>query len=412
MTTPQPQTELLSRIRQIWESARTQAARSVNTAHVCANWLIGQQIVEAEQGGAKRAGYGKALLQTLSTRLSQDYGNGFSVSALKYMRLFYLAYPELLPNRHAVRDLSDPALAIRHALRDESVTDAAWKPGALHPGLSWTHYRTLLKEERRPVRDFYEIESVGNGWSARQLERQINTFLFERLAKSRDKRGVLALVNEGQVLTRAQDVIKDPYVLEFLDLPESHRLAESRIEEALINQLQAFLLELGSGFAFVGRQRRLTLDGDHFYPDLVFYHVKLKCYVVIDLKVGKLTHGDLGQMLLYVNYYDREVLTKDDNPTIGLVLCSEKNDAVVRYVLADKHEQVFASRYQFALPSEADLRAEIRRELEKFELDVANSPVDEAAGALDIKIAKTGRVKPTRAAQSATKSSDNKKAKA
>jgi predicted nuclease of restriction endonuclease-like (RecB) superfamily len=375
----QPQAELLARIRHIWESARTQAARSVNTAHVCANWLIGQQIVEAEQGGSKRAGYGKALLQALSTRLSADYGDGFSVSALKYMRLFYLAYPELLAIRHSVRDAQDAAIDIGHALRDQLAADAAWKPGALHTGLSWTHYRTLLKEERRPVRDFYEIESVNSGWSARQLERQINSFLFERLAKSRDKKGVLALANDGQVPVRAQDVMKDPYVLEFLDLPESHRLVESRIEEALINQLQAFLLELGSGFAFVGRQRRLTLDGDHFYPDLVFYHVKLKCYVVIDLKVGKLTHGDLGQMLLYVNYYDQEVVTKDDNPTIGLVLCSEKNDAVVRYVLADKNEQIFASRYLLALPSEADLRAEIRRELEQFALDRPASPAEAVA---------------------------------
>ena len=185
-----------------------------------------------------------------------------------------------------------------------------------------------------------------------------------RLFKSRDKKGVLALASVGQVLTRPQDAIKDPYVLEFLDLPESHRLVESRVEEALIGQMQAFLLELGRGFAFVGRQLRLTLDGDHFYPDLVFYHVKLKCYVVIDLKVGKLAHGDLGQMLLYVNYYDREVAAKDDSPTIWLILCSEKNDAVVRYVLADKNNQVFASRYQFHLPSEDDLRTEMRRELE------------------------------------------------
>ena len=380
MTALLPQQDaLLARIRQIWDTARTQAARSVNTAHVCANWLIGQQIVEAEQGGAKRAAYGKALLESLSGRLLAEYGDGFSVSALKYMRLFYLGYPELLANRHALRDQSSVDVerasddggagpAIRHALRDESGQAAdAWHPGQLNVGLSWTHYRALLKVERREVRDFYEVEASRSGWSARQLERQIASLLFERLAKSRDKKGVLALAQEGQTPARPQDVIKDPYVLEFLDLPESHRLVESRIEEALINQLQAFLLELGSGFAFVGRQHRLTLEGDHFYPDLVFYHVKLKCYVLIDLKVGKLSHGDLGQMLLYVNYYDREVATKDDHPTIGLVLCSEKNDAVVRYVLADKHEQIFASRYQFALPSEAELRAEIRRELEQLQ---------------------------------------------
>lgn len=365
--TPRSQAQLLARIRRIWESARAQAARSVNTAHVCANWLIGQQIVEAEQGGASRAGYGLAVLESLSGRLAAEYGTGFSVSALKYMRLFFQAYPDLLLNRHALRDVSEAELAIRHAARDESEAGDDWRPGLLNPGLSWTHYRALLKVERREARDFYEIESVCSGWSARQLERQINSFLFERLAKSRDKKGVLALANEGQTLSRPQDAIKDPYVLEFLDLPESHRLVESRIEAALINQLQSFLLELGSGFAFVGRQRRLTLEGDHFYPDLVFYHVKLKCYVVIDLKVGKLSHGDLGQMLLYVNYYDREVASKGDNPTIGLVLCSEKNDAVVRYVLADKNEQIFASRYQFALPSEDDLRAEIRRELELIE---------------------------------------------
>lgn len=408
MSLLQPQAELLGRIRHIWDSARTQAARSVNTAHVCANWLIGQQIVEAEQGGAKRAGYGKALLKTLSEQLSGEYGDGFSVSALQYMRGFFLGYPGLLAKQHALRVEFDTP-QIQHAVRGESGANDVWHPGLLHSGLSWTHYRTLLKVERREVRDFYEIEASRSGWSARQLERQINSFLFERLAKSRDKKGVLALANVGQELVRAHDVIKDPYVLEFLDLPESHRLVESRIEAALINQLQAFLLELGSGFAFVRRQRRLTLDGDHFYPDLVFYHVKLKCYVVIDLKVGKLTHGDLGQMLLYVNYYDREVMTKDDNPTIGLILCSEKNEAVVRYVLADKNEQVFASRYQFALPSEADLRAEIRRELEQFELHTPTNANEVTTGKPSVQVGKTTVKKSAPKTKLASKSSKNKK---
>ena len=220
--------------------------------------------------------------------------------------MFYLGYPDLLEIRHAPRDESAPASveAKGHAVRDFSASAAEtnWQPGRLHAGLSWTHYRTLLKVEPREARDFYEIEAIRSGWSARQLERQINSLLFERLLKSRDKAGVLALANEGLIPTRPVDAIKDPYVLEFLDLPESHRLVESRVEEALISRLQDFLLELGSGFAFIGRQVRLTLDGDHFYPDLVFYHVKLKCYVVIDLKVDRLTHGDLGQMLMYVNY--------------------------------------------------------------------------------------------------------------
>lgn len=394
MTAVQSQSELLVRIRHIWESARTQAARSVNTAHVCANWLIGQQIVEAEQGGSKRALYGKALLKTLSEQLSGEYGEGFSVSALQYMRSFFLGYPQLLAKQHAPRVVLGVE-EIQHAMRGESPLGRDMvQPGVLNPSLSWTHYRTLLKEVRQPVRDFYEIEAVRNGWSARQLERQMNSFLFERLAKSRDQKGVLALANEGQALTRPQDVIKDPYVLEFLDLPESHRLVESRIEEALIDQLQAFLLELGSGFAFVGRQRRLTLDGDHFYPDLVFYHVKLKCYVVIDLKVGKLTHGDLGQMQLYVNYYDREVASMGDNPTIGLLLCSEKNDAVVRYVLGDRSAQIFASRYQFALPSEADLRAEIRRELDQFERAVPAQVEKVATGKPNLQVAKPAKSRP------------------
>lgn len=203
-----------------------------------------------------------------------------------------------------------------------------------------------------------------NGWSARQLERQINSLLFFRPLKSRDKKGLLALANQGQQILRPIDAIKDPYVLEFIDLPESHRLIESKLEEALLSRLQTFLLELGSGFAFVGRQRRITLDGDHFYPDLVFYHTRLKCYVIIDLKVEKLTHADIGQMQLYVHYYDRDAAGPGDNPTLGLILCTDKNNAVVRYVLDKNNKQIFASNYQFHLPSEEELRRALRREVE------------------------------------------------
>ena len=248
-------TRLIQRIRQIWESARFQAVRSVNSAHVCANWLIGQQIVEAEQIGAERAEYGAKLLEKLSQQLATDYGNGFSVSALRYMRLFYLGYPELLLIHHAVRDKlskTSTTVAISLSVIPPVLPAADWKPGRLHPGLSWTHYRTLLKVDRSEARNFYEIEAVKNGWSARQLERRINSLLFDRLLKSRDKEGVLALANEGLVVSKPADVIKDPYVLEFLELPESHRLIESQVEEALLTQLQTFLLELGSGFG--GRQ--------------------------------------------------------------------------------------------------------------------------------------------------------------
>ena len=248
--------------------------------------------------------------------------------------------------------------------------DNRWQAGRLHTSLSWSHYRTLLRVERDDVRAFYELEAIRNGWSARQLERQINSLLFERLLKSRDKAGVLALANKGLIVEKPVDVIKDPYVLEFLNLPESERLQESRLECALIGQLQSFLLELGQGFAFVGRQKRLTLESDHFYPDLVFYHIKLRCYVIIDLKTGKLTHTDLGQMQMYVHYYDREIASADDNPTVGLILCTDKNDAMVRYVLGDNGQQIFASRYQTHLPSEEELRAEIKREVRALETDV------------------------------------------
>jgi len=231
--------DLLLRIRQIWEATRTQAARSVNTAHVVANWLIGQQIVEAEQGGADRAEYGKTLLTRLSQQVSGDFGLGFSVSALQYMRAFYVGYPELLSaDRSAGIGLPSPSHEIQHALRVISPGEpgAAWKPGRLHLALSWTHYRILLKVGRSDVRAFYEIEAVRNGWSARQLERQINSLLFERLLKSRDKDGVLALASDGLVPSQPSDIIKDPYVLEFLGLPESHRLVESELEERSCGQ--------------------------------------------------------------------------------------------------------------------------------------------------------------------------------
>ncbi len=364
---------LFERVRSIWEESRGLATRSVNTAHVCANWLIGREIVEEEQAGKDRADYGKEIITNLSARLRKEYGEGFSPSALKYMRTFYVQYPNLLQIRHAVRgescnSLQNNVLQISHALRhlSDSPQKEGWAPGRLHPRLSWMHYRTLLRVDREEARAFYEIEAIRNGWSGRQLERQINSLLFERLLKSRDKDGVLALAGKGLVVEQPVDAIKDPYVLEFLNLPESERLNETQIESALISQMQAFLLELGQGFAFVGRQKRLTLEGDHFYPDLVFYHILLRCYVIIDLKTGKLTHGDLGQMQMYVNYYDREIAGPDDNPTVGLILCTDKNDAMVRYVLDEKNRQIFASRYQTYLPKEEELKAEMRRELSRL----------------------------------------------
>lgn len=362
------QSRLYDRIREILESARAGVMRSVNTAQVVANWLIGREIVEEQQQGKERAGYGEALLADLAERLTEQFGRGWSVRQLEYCRSFYLAYPALISAEiwNAVRsNLIPPLDEIANAVRSE--LPAPWQPGKLNPNLSWTHYRTLMRVNRPEARAFYEIEASQNHWSARELERQITSLLFDRLAKSRDKKGLMRLALQGQEVVRPIDVLKDPLVLEFLDLPESPRLVESKLEEALIDNLQHFLLELGKGFAFVSRQERITLDSDHFYIDLVFYHTILKCYVLIDLKVGKLTHADLGQIQFYVNYYDRERCTKGDHPTLGLILCPDKNDAVVKYTLGEQLKRnIFTSRYQLYLPTEEELQQELCRELRQL----------------------------------------------
>jgi predicted nuclease of restriction endonuclease-like (RecB) superfamily len=402
-----------SRVREILESARTHVARSVNSTQVIANWLVGREIVEEEQRGEKRADYGEQLLVTLSRQITRDFGRGYSPQSLSYIKQFYLAYPHLLlagPILHAARgklpiegsaerqgemllDSIPPLMAILHALRGElpkegtrsqkptrglssakksnptpteilqALPAKSWQPGQLNLNLSWTHYRTLLRVDNSDARSFYEIEATDNNWSARELERQINSLLYERLALSKDKKGLLRLAKKGQEIQQPADVFKDPIVIEFLGLPESPKLVETELEQALLDNLQAFLLELGKGFAFVARQQRLSLDGDHFYIDLVFYHTILKCFVLIDLKNGKLTHQDLGQLQLYVNYYDEERRSDGDNPTLGLILCTDKNDTVVKYTLGPSHsKRIFARRYKLYLPTEAELRAEIERE--------------------------------------------------
>jgi len=370
---------LHKRVREILESARSGVARTVNTTQVVANWLIGLAIIQEEQSGSRRAKYGSRMLEGLSGRLKSDYGDGYSVQNLRYMRQFYLEYPHLLDQsgiRHtACGDSKDNKYfrdAIRHTACGElavkiqkghAASDNSWSPGNLHPNLAWSLYRHLIKVNSLVARNFYEIEAIRNNWSARELERQINSLLFMRLAKSKDKEGLLKLATKGQEIATPADAFKEPVVIEFLGLPESPRLVESDLEQALINNLQTFLLELGKGFAFVSRQERITLDGDHFYIDLVFYHTVLKCYILIDLKVGKLTHGDLGQMQLYVNYYDLERLTEGDNRTLGLILCTDKNDAAVKYLLgADQSKKIFTSRYKLHLPTEAELITELKRE--------------------------------------------------
>ena len=352
-------------IRKILESARASAARSVNTTQVMANWLIGREIVEEEQRGTRRAGYGEELLVGLAEKCRVDSVLGYSVQNLRYMRQFYLVYPELAPAdqiRHALRGELDATQTLPEILY--APRQISWQPGQLHPNLCWTHYRTLLRVDKPEARAFYEIEAVKNNWAARELERQINSLLYERLALSRDRKGLMRLATKGHEVQQPADVFKDPVVMEFLGLPESPKLVETELEQALIDNLQSFLLELGKGFAFVARQERLTLEGDHFYIDLVFYHTILKCFVIVELKTGKLTHQDLGQLQLYVNYYDRERRTEGDNPTLGLILCTDKNDTVVKYTLGrDQRKTIFASRYKLHLPTEAELKAELQREV-------------------------------------------------
>jgi predicted nuclease of restriction endonuclease-like (RecB) superfamily len=370
--------KLYNRIRQILESAKSNVARSVNTTQVIAYWLIGCEIVEEEQQGKSRAAYGKRFLEGLAERLNKEYGPGYSVQNLRYMRQFYLQYHDFIQDcqiRHTVcgelpKQIKSKTKQKHHTACGEltNFNHKVWQPGKINPNLSWSIYRHLLKIDTIEKRSFYEIEAAQNKWVARELERQINSLLYERLAKSKDKKGLMRLATKGQEILKPDDVFKDPVVIEFLGLPESHRLVETKLEEALISNLQAFLLELGKGFAFVSRQERLTLDGDHFYVDLVFYHTILKCYVLIDLKTGKLTHQDLGQLQLYVNYYDQERRSPDDNPTLGLILCTDKNDAVVKYTLGqDQKKQIFTSRYKLHLPSEAELKAEIKRELKTLD---------------------------------------------
>jgi len=261
-----------------------------------------------------------------------------------------LLYKDRIPPNLHTRD-ADLEDKILHTLRAE---------------LSWSHYRILMRIEKPEARSFYEIECVKNNWSARELERQKGSFLFERLALSKDKKGLMKLARKGQELQKYEDMIKDPYVLEFTGLSADPKLYESRLEQALIDNLSKFLLELGKGFTFVARQKRISLDGDHFYIDLVFYNTILKCYVLVDLKIGKLTHQDIGQMQMYVNYYDRELKEPYDNPTVGLILCEHKKEAVVRYTLPKDNKQIFASRYKLYLPTEKELMRELKKE--RFEL--------------------------------------------
>ena len=376
------QAELLNRIVNILEQARAHAVRAVNSEMVLAYWHIGSEIVEHQQGGDVRAGYGKKLIEDLSERLGNRFGRGFSTTNLRYLRTFYLVYSTRRPEIRHIRSGESPPppltstttgeKEIRHIQGGvlEDLERATSKDGltGFSPLLGWAHYRALMKVEHEAARRFYEIEAEREGWSVEHLERQIHTQLFARLLKSQDKAGVMELASRGQVLERPIDAMKQPYVLDFLDLPESHQLRERDLETAILDKLQHFLLELGKGFAFIARQKRMSFEDEHFYIDLVFYNVILKCYLLVDLKLGKLTHQDVGQMDSYVRLFDDQGRGKDDNPTIGLILCAEKNDAIARYSILKGHEQLFAAKYVTYLPSEEELQRELVREKKLLKL--------------------------------------------
>jgi predicted nuclease of restriction endonuclease-like (RecB) superfamily len=365
------QVETLYReVRAVLERARNSAYRAVNVAMVRAYWEVGRLIVEHEQGGRRRAGYGEALLEGLSGRLTSEFGRGFDVRNLRYMRQFYLAYPAVSSvgdsgppeKRNALRSKS-ARTEIRNAPRSEfRVRARGDAPRELRPELSWTHYRLLLGVEDRIARDWYMNEAADQHWSTRQLDRQISVLYYERLVASDRKAAVRREAREKLAGMEPHRFIRDPYVLEFLDLRDYPALRESKIEQAIIDNLQSFLLELGKGFSFVARQKRLRFEEEQFYVDLVFYNYLLKCFVLIDLKVGALTHQDIGQMDSYVRMFDAHARPKGDNPTIGLILCSRKNEAIAKYSVLAEGRQIFAARYVKVLPTEVELRRELERE--------------------------------------------------
>lgn len=319
-------------IKNIIEVSKKKIVSSINSTITTTYFLIGKRIVKEEQGGVERAEYGKNLIKNLSKKLTENYGKGFSERNLEQMRKFYLTYSI------------------------SQTVSAEFK-------LSYSHYLTLMRINDIEERNFYEIEAINNGWSLRELKRQMDSALYERLVLSRDKKKVLELSQKGQLIEKPQDIVKDPYILEFLGLDEKAIYSESDLETAIINHIEKFIMELGKGFLFQGRQVRFTFDEEHFFVDLVFYNRLLKCFVLIDLKIGKLKHQDIGQMQMYVNYYDRHVKLDDENKTIGIIICKDKNDTLVNMTLPEGNEQIFASRYMTILPSKEELKKIVESEV-------------------------------------------------
>ncbi len=360
---------LLSQIRALVIDARRAAGRSVDFIQVWTNFQIGRAIVEDEQSGSARANYAARTLPLLSIKLTDEFGRGFAERNLEYMRKCYLMYQTRISQSLIAKfSLTAKSSENLQALIAKS-TKSSERPIAQSLiaqssladifKLSWTHYLFLMSIDDTDERSFYEIESAAQNWTVRELRRQFNTSLYERLALSRNKAKVRGLAKKGQIVEKPEDAIKEPIVLEFLGLDEKTQYTETHLETAIINKIEHFLLEMGKGFLFEARQKRMTINDKHFHVDLVLYNRLLRCYVLIDLKIGELTHQDIGQMQMYVNYTDRKIKTADENPTVGIILCRKKEDALVEITLPENNKQIFASRYKLYLPSKAQLRKQI-----------------------------------------------------
>ena len=353
-------TALFASIEVLVSNAKTKVAQTVNQTIIHTYWHIGQHIVEYEQKGKERAEYGTKLLKRLSEDLTKAFGKGYSWRNLQRFKKFYELFP-IVPTLSAQLENQKGQPLVAKSKNSKGQTLSAQsvntKLQTAITKLSWSHFVRLLSVKNEDERSFYMIETAENNWSVRELDRQINASLFERLLLSKDKKAVKELAEKGQLIANQNDLLKDPLVLEFLDLKEPHTYSENDLETAIIDNLGDFLLELGKGFSFVARQKRISAGSDHFYIDLVFYNRLLKCHVVIDLKIGKLKHQDIGQMQMYVNYYDREIKLEDENLTIGIILCKEQNDFVIEYSLPKENSQIFSKEYQLYLPNKKELKA-------------------------------------------------------
>lgn len=355
---------LFDKSKQLIDSARSNMGQMANVITVLTNFLLGRYIVEQEQQGAERAKYGAKVLDSLSSYLTEEYGRGFSRSNVAGMRQFYMAYKDR-ENEIIQSGIGQFDQAFGIVQSGIGQLEATYKKNPFK--LSWTHYQILMRIEDREERDFYEKEAIRSNWNVSTLKRQIHSSLYERLALSRDKNDVMRLANEGAIPQKPEDILHTPYVLEFAGLEDKAAYHESDLESAVIGKMQKFLLELGKGFLFEQRQKRFTFNDKNFYVDLVLYNRLLRCYVLIDFKIDELTHQDLGQMQMYVHYYERELMNEGDNPPIGIVLCADKSESVVKYTLPENETQIFASKYKLYLPSEEELLRELNQEYQALE---------------------------------------------